>query len=330
MKVALVGMGPTWKTVLDIQDELDEVWTINYYYEMPGLRADRVYDIHDLYFYRDSMDKVPKHVKHWKEHLLQPKPFRFFAPLPYPEVKDLEVYPVDKVIPLLKDFSRMQKGGGEEFIKFWNSSFDYMMAAACAELGQGDEVYLHGWSMGWDSKRNETEYQYQLPGLCFWTGYALGKGIKVHVDKKSPIFKARMYTYEGASVITRQTLETFKGGFELQMQQAQAEFHSAQGAYAEFVDGYEERYKRAVDSKKEKLQKGLTAKQHGMNIAMEKVIRAETAVQVIQHLLDNIDMEELDTEIESNLIRVVDGEIAKALHGEQGVVGYDEEIVING
>ena len=322
MKIAIVGMGPSWNTILDMRDEFDEVWSINYYYEMPGLDPDRVYDVHDLYFYRDSQDKVPKHVLHWEEHLTQPKDFRFFAPMPYPEVPDLELYPIEEVVPLLKDFSR----AGEGYIKFWNSSFDYLMSAACAELDAGDEVWLFGWSMGWDSKRNETEYQYQLPGLCFWTGYALGKGIKVVVDPVAPIFKSRMYTYEGASVITRQTLETFKGGFDLQLQQATAEFHTDQGKYSEFMEQYSKQSKKT----KELMNQELTRKQHALNVALEKVIRAETAKQVIQHLLDNVDMAELNTEIQSEMLRVVDGEIAKALQGERGVAAAGQEVIING
>jgi len=312
MKIAIVGMGPSWNTILDHQDEYDEIWTINYYYEMKGLNPDRVYDVHDLYFYRDSMDRVEKHVTHWEEHLCKPKDFRFFAPLPYPEVPDLEVYPMDQVIPLLKDFHRMRDGGGE-YIKLWTSSFDYLMSAACAELEPGDEVYLYGWSMGWSSKRNETEYQYQLPGLAFWTGYALGKGLHVYVDPKSPIFKARMYTYEGASVITRQSLETFKGAFDLQLQQAQAEFHTIQGKFNEFM---EEKYNKATNMSKEYMKDELIQKRNAMNTALEKVIRAETAANVIQHLLDNVDMAEMDTEIETEMIKVVDGEVAKALHGK--------------
>lgn len=312
MKIALVGMGPSWDTVLEDQGQLDEIWTINYYYEMKGLKPDRVYDVHDLYFYRDSMDKVPKHVEHWEDHLTQPKDFRFFAPLPYPEVPDMELYPIEKVVPLLKDFHRKQKDGGVEYVKFWNSSFDYLMSVACAELSEGDEVHLYGWSMGWDSKRNETEYQYQLPGLCFWTGLALGKGISVYIDHESPIFKSRMYTYEGASVITRQSLETFKRAFELQLQQAQAEFHTVQGNH----QGFMEQYQKAGPKTKELMNDERVRKTHTLNVALEKVIRAESATNVMQHLLDNVDTAELNTEIESNLIRVVDGEIGKALRAK--------------
>lgn len=311
MKIAIVGMGPSWKAILPDQDEFDEIWTINYYYEMVGLKPDRVYDVHDLYFFRDTQDKVPKHVKHWEEHLTQEKDFRFFMPLPYPEVPG-ELYPIGDVIPLLKDFHRKQEGGGVEFVKFWNSSFDYLMSAAISELKEGDEVHLYGWSMGWDSKRNETEYQYQLPGLCFWTGMALGKGISVYIDHESPIFKARMYTYEGASVITRQALETFKGAFGMQLQQAQAEFHGEQGRFAEFMG----QFNKGGSKTKELMREEHTRKQHALNTSLEKVIRAETAVNVIQHLLDNVDMAELDTTIESDLIKVVDGEIAKALGRE--------------
>ena len=180
-------------------------------------------------------------------------------------------------------------------------------------------------SMGWDSKRNETEYQYQLPGLCFWTGYALGHGIHVYIDREAPIYKSRMYTYEGASVITRQTLETFKAGFDLQMQQAQAEFHTQQGKYAFFM----EKYQKRSPEKRQEMRDELTQRQHDMNQAMEKVIRAETAMQVVQHMLDNVDTKELNTEIKTEMLRVVDGEIAKALRGKEGVACAGETIEIS-
>ena len=97
--VALVGMGQSWREA--INSKADEIWGINYIYELlenePEFHVDRVFDIHELGFYRDSMDKVEKHKKHW-EHLTHEKPFRFYAPLMYDEVPGMEVYPIWDVV----------------------------------------------------------------------------------------------------------------------------------------------------------------------------------------------------------------------------------------
>ena len=54
--IAIIGMGPSWKEAL--HSKADENWGINYIYELteeePDLRVDRVFDIHELYFYKDS------------------------------------------------------------------------------------------------------------------------------------------------------------------------------------------------------------------------------------------------------------------------------------
>ena len=67
--IALVGMSKSWREVFE--SKADEVWGINYIYEMKDkklgkMRVDRVFDMHELYWYRDSRKKLKKHVKHWK------------------------------------------------------------------------------------------------------------------------------------------------------------------------------------------------------------------------------------------------------------------------
>ena len=46
-------------------------------------------------------------------------------------------------------------------------------------------------------------------------------------------------------------------------------------------------------------------------------------------MLDNIDTAEMNTEIKSEMLRVVGGEIAKALHGEEGVACAGETVTIS-
>jgi len=330
--VALVGMGPSWKESLD--SKADEVWGINYIYELteeePDLRLDRVFDIHELYFYRDSQDKVEKHINHWK-YLTSKKPFRFYAPMEYEEVPDLEVYPIKEVLKLTHGFSRyIDEDGNTKRARLMTSSFDYLMGLAILELldgkdsvhGEGKRVELYGWSMGW-ANSSETEYKYQLPGTAHWIGIALGRGIEVVLDKQTAIFKSQMYTYEGASMITRQTLEAFKQAWMLQMQTGQAKFHAAQGHY--------ETMNNLLNTKpnNEMYQKSVIAAQHDVNEAWKELMQRECAVHVIDNLVEHVDTDEINLNLQSRLIQMVNEEVADAIeegkHEEvyKGVLGND-------
>lgn len=314
--VALVGMGQSWREAL--HSKADEIWGINYIYELmdaePDLRIDRVFDIHELGFYKDSMDKVEKHKKHW-DHLTSPKPYRFFAPLPYEGIPNLEVYPIWDVVKLTDNFGRYTTEEGEvRKSRLFTSSFDYLMGLAIWELldgkqcvhGEGKRIECYGWSMGW-MKESETEYRYQLPGTAHWIGIAIGRGIEVVLDKQTDIFKSKMYTYEGASMITRQTLEAFKHGWELQLQAAQAEFHSAQAKLQTFAE--------LVNTKpqNELYKNGFIAAQHKVNEAWKYLMQIETGIHVIDNLLTNVDTNEIDLDLQSRMIQMVDGDISAAL-----------------
>jgi len=293
--VALVGMGDTWQLALDA--EVDEVWTINYYNEMPGIVPDRVFDIHDLYWYRDSADKIPKHKKHWEEHLLKEKPFRFYAPLEYPDIPGVEVYPIHDVADnLLSNFWRGTVDKYEMINKFFTSSFDYIMALAIHE--GFERIELYGWSMGWFNS-SETEYRYQLPGLAFWNGMALGRGINVIVDKDVDVFKSRMYCYGGYDMVTRQTLETFAKAWEIKLQERQAEFHTAQGTFKTYLGLLNE------NPKNEAYQNSAKSKQVEVNDAFKNLIHAEGALGMVEHLIKAVDLEETDVDIQSRMQGVV-------------------------
>jgi hypothetical protein len=319
--IALVGMGLSWKEALS--SKADELWGINYIYELTkksDLKVDRVFDIHELYFYRDSQETVDKHIVHW-DFLTSEKPFRFYAPLMYEEVPGMEVYPIQDVMALTKGFGRYTTEENEiKRARLFTSSFDYLMGLAIVELldgkdsvhGEGKRVELYGWSMGW-MKESETEYRYQLPGTSHWIGIALGRGIEVILDKQTDIFKSKMYTYEGASMITRQTLEAFKNGWGLQMQQKQAAFHAAQGHFQTMAE-------LAASKPNNKMYEDSTiAAQHELNEAWKGLMQIETATHVIDNLLANVDTNEIDLDLQSRLIQMVDGELMEAIK-DAGIV----------
>jgi len=304
-KLAIVGMGPTWD--LYQESDADEFWGINYMWELEGFEPDRVYDMHNLYWYRDS-ENIEKLVYHWEEWVTQPKDAEFWTVLDYPEVPDCKVYPVRDVIDtLLSDFKRDSDEGYKE-IAFFNSSFDYLMAHAIYEHVKGiadhSVIELYGWSMGWMGHQSETEYRYQLPGLTFWTGMALGNGIEVVIDKDVGIFKSRMYTYGGSQMITRQHLEGLKQKMKLTLEKRQADFHNAQGKMEQMRDLVK------VNPRNEAYQKSLKSAQMEVNEAFRQMMFAEGGLEMVNHQLNHIDTGEEDQEIQSKFTAIINGEIS--------------------
>ena len=65
----------------------------------------------------------------------------------------------------------------EEFgTDYFTSSFDYAMAMAITL--KPECINLYGVNM---SRRVKVEYAHQKPGGDFWTGFAMGRGIKVNI-----------------------------------------------------------------------------------------------------------------------------------------------------
>ena len=90
---------------------------------------------------------------------------------------DLENYPLDEIIEFF----------GTDF---FTNTIDYMLALAIYE--GATEINIYGVAMS-----TSVEYQYQRPGLHFWIGYAMGKGIKVRVKGKDcTLLRADLGRYE--------------------------------------------------------------------------------------------------------------------------------------
>ena len=285
------------------------------------MRVDRVFDMLELYWYRDRRKKLKKHVKHWK-HLTSKKPYKFYAPLHYKEVPGMIVYPIREVMELCKGFGRYTTEDGEiKRARLFTSSFDYLMGMAILELldgkehvhGEGKRVELYGWSMGWKLE-SETEYRYQLPGTAHWIGIALGRGIEVILDKQTDIFKSRMYTYEGASVITRQSLEKFRHGWELELQSASADFHKVQGQ----LEIAEQLAAQNPDSNE--CQKNVEKIKHVLNNAWKALVQHETAIHVVDNLVEHVDVKGINLDLQSRLVAMTKEEIHNMISGKDNEV----------
>jgi len=83
---------------------------------------------------------------------------------------DLESYPFLEVVESLET-------------DYFSNTIDFMMALAIYRGKQ--EINLYGVNMA-----HETEYASQKPGVDFWCGYAMGRGIKVKVYGNSAIMRS--------------------------------------------------------------------------------------------------------------------------------------------
>ena len=108
-------------------------------------------------------------------------------------------------------------------------------------------------------------------------------------------------------MITRQTLEAFKHGWELQLQGAQADFHTKQGEFKTFMELVQ------LKPKDELYTTSVQVKQHELNESWKALTQIETAVHVIDNLLVNVDTDEIDLDLQSRLIQMVDGDLMEAI-----------------
>ena len=145
---------------------LDE-WAVNGAFRH-SKRVSRIYAMdHISYFpagWADEINMLPKHI-------------RYISPQRFDVIPRSEPYPIHEVI---KHFNVT--------VPFWTSTFAYIMTAAIYE--GYERIVLSGAHWNHDSE----EYLSHLPCVNFWTGVAMGRGIKVEVH--GPCCIARPYVWE--------------------------------------------------------------------------------------------------------------------------------------
>lgn len=143
-----------------------EEWAVNGAFRH-SKRVTRVYAMDDLSYFPTG----------WADEInLLPERVRYIAPQHFAEIPRSEQYPI---VQIIKHFNG---------IRFWTSTLAYMLSAAIYE-GYG-RIVLSGAHWPHDSE----EYMSHLPAMNFWTGVAMGKGIKVEIH--GPCCIAKPYVWE--------------------------------------------------------------------------------------------------------------------------------------
>ena len=176
--VAVVGFAPSSSSLAPYKEDV-ELWGLNEMHAFSWMkRATRWFQIHDTFRAKIAKRYIKSHYDWLKKN---PWSIPVYMIKAQPEVPNSLDYPIDAVCDLLGGVRR-----GEDRIRYFCSSFDYMMGVAILEKFERIEVY--GIDMASDN-----EYAKQKPSAEMWIGIALGKGIEVYLPPMCQLMKSDMY-----------------------------------------------------------------------------------------------------------------------------------------
>lgn len=186
--LVILGSHPATRDFAPVNKRVD-IWTFNESVSARKVsRTDGVFQMHLPAIWRNPANRNdPGHY----EWLQLPHSFPIYMMEAYPEVPNAVAYPLEAVVAdLLPGLVRQDGKGNEEVIRYFSSSVAYAIALAI-HLGY-QRIEIYGIEMD-----SNTEYEYQRPGVYFWTGLALGRGCQVVVHEQSQLFRGPLYGYEG-------------------------------------------------------------------------------------------------------------------------------------
>jgi hypothetical protein len=198
-KVALVGFAAKTKEV--VWPDNVEIWTINYAWNYDFVRIDRLLEMHPIEHLSEDNEQESKH---WL-WLQEPHEFPIYMMHKDPRVPASVEYPLDDICD--DCFSHIWRFNAMN--RYLTSSASFMMAMAIHE--QYNAIYLSGFEMATGS-----EYTYQRDGLAYLTGLANGRGISVVLPSETGFLKAKIYSYEGGQLVSREVVQEHLNNYKTQ------------------------------------------------------------------------------------------------------------------
>ena len=281
--VALVGFASnTRHLAYDLPGHI-EMWTLNrgWHFADKFTRIDRLFEMHDLAYLQDPNNSDTRETRrigdkaHW-DWLQERHDYPLYCLDAYSEIPNAIRYPLESVS--LDVYRHIWRGG--ERLELFTSSFDYMLALSIYE--GYNRVLVFGFEMA-----TGTEYSYQRDAMLLLVGTANGRGIDVVIPEQSGLIpRMKLYGYEGAQMISRQTLDAYK-------RQAEQE---------------KERYKALANARIGVLQyiqsnggQGLADAQRDHMEALRMLDKWDGVNQVLELLIAECDMLEVTPEILQNI-----------------------------
>lgn len=181
--VALVGLSPSSCSLAPFDDPEVEIWGLNEAHAFPQWfkRASRWFQIHNTESWKRYIAKrdVRGHADWLKKNEWNiPIYMQFYVD----EVPNSVGYPLYEVVE--KVFGNFRRG--ENKVKYFTSTFAYMMGIAVLEDFERVEIY--GFEMA-----DEIEYVQQKACAEFWIGYAMAKGIEIYTPPNCQILYSQLY-----------------------------------------------------------------------------------------------------------------------------------------
>jgi len=181
--VALVGLAPSSCSKAPFEDERVEIWSVNEGHTLQWMRRwDRWFQMHKPVYYQREKDLggFTGHYE-WLQQEHGDRPIYMLEE--YDDVPNAVKYPLAEVSKALGGL----RIGNKNKIKFYHSTFDYMIALAIYEGYKRIEIY--GFEFG-------GKYKHQRFSAYTWKGIALGKGIELYEPEPNKhLFDTLLYGY---------------------------------------------------------------------------------------------------------------------------------------
>ena len=211
-KVAIVGSHPATKHYAPFNDPEYDIWVFNEAANIEWCkRANGVFQMHDPSVYRSEFNRTDK--KHWEWLQQEHDDMRIWMQEIDPDVPNSMEYPWKNVVKKLLPGFKWANG---QQIEYGTSTVAYSIALAV--WLEYDQIDLYGIDM-----ESNTEYIYQRDCVAFWTGLALGRGIKVVQHSGAGLYDVPLYGYDGQIYFTPTEIE--EEGDYLRDEQAKALAH---------------------------------------------------------------------------------------------------------
>lgn len=222
--VAIVGFA--WDSLKYAKDsQADEMWTVNFAWDYPVPRIDRLFEIHPielLAFNAQRGKKGNRDEKHFA-WLQEEHDFPIYTYADYtrenildeimdipPRIPNSIPYPFEKLDDIFEHLHRENRPNQI----YMPSTISYMLAMAI--FGGFEKIEMYGIEMAKDvGGAKGTEYVYQKAGAEALMMYAMGKGIEIWLPEHCRLMNIKPYHKGlGGQMVTRQTLESQKKFYE--------------------------------------------------------------------------------------------------------------------
>ena len=180
--VALVGMAVTTCALAPFEDKNVEIWAFNEMHHWKWLkRADRWFQIHAT---KSWQRDIAKRNVHGHREWLQENPLNIPIYMQYwnENIPKSVAYPLREVCAMA--FKNIRRGDAK--IKYFTSTFAYMMGIALLEEFERIEIY------GFEMASND-EYVEQKGCAEFWIGLAMNAGIEIYLPPTCIMMFSELY-----------------------------------------------------------------------------------------------------------------------------------------